>query len=127
MFELIRDVEIMKAETGMNIVKKWFDDGEEVYAEVKYDGIRAFAEMEGSKLQSIRTYNMSEFDTSKLAFISKQLSDLGAVWTDLFMTTPHFFIDFELTGKERQSVSGEVNKLLKGTAKEGCDENWKVN
>lgn len=123
---LIQDIEIMKAESDISIVKKWFERGEEVWAEMKYDGIRGFAEMVASGVKSIKTYNMSELDIGFMTNITEQLNKIHPVWVH-YIKEPHYFFDFEITGKERQSVSGEVNKLIQGTAKQGCDKNWVAN
>lgn len=123
---LIPDVEIMKAEDDVKIIKKWFESGEEVWAEMKYDGIRGFAEMDAKGVKSIKTYNMSELDIDYMTNITEQLNRIHPVWIH-YIHEPHYFFDFEITGKERQTVSGEVNKLIKGTAEKGCDKNWVAN
>jgi hypothetical protein len=126
-FVLIPDVEIMKADSDIKTVVKWFANGEDVFGELKYDGIRGFAEMkEGVGLVSIKSYNMSEMDIDMTPHIREQLNKMHEVWMEK-VGVPHYFFDFEITGKERRTVSGEVGKLIKGTAKEGCDENWMYN
>ena len=123
---LILDIEIMKAESDVNIVKKWFQEGKEVWAELKYDGIRGFAEMVANGVKSIKTYNMSELDIDVMTNIRDQLNKMHPVWVH-YIKEPHYFFDFEITGKERRTVSGEVGSLIKGKAKPGCDENWLAN
>jgi hypothetical protein len=123
---LIQDVEIMKADSDIEIVKKWFETGEEVWAEMKYDGIRGFSEMVRGSVVSTKTYNMSEMDIDIMCNITEQLNKMGKTWMKT-LNIDHFFFDFELTDAARQSISGEINKLLKGTAAKGCDEKWKAN
>jgi hypothetical protein len=123
---IIQDVEIMKAEADANIVKKWFAEGREVWAELKYDGIRGFAEMGVKGVKSIKSYNMSEMDIDFMTHIRDQLNKLHVVWLR-YTNEPHYFFDFEITGKMRRTVSGEVGKLIKNTAEVGCDENWLAN
>lgn len=125
-FVLIPDVEIMKAESDVKIIKKWFDSGEEVFAELKYDGIRGFAEMKPEGVVSIKSYNMSEMNIDFTPHIREQLNKLNEVW-QAKVGVPHYFFDFEITGKERRTVSGEVGKLIKETAEVGCDKNWMYN
>jgi len=124
--KLIPDVELMKCEKKISLVEEWFRKGEDVFAEMKYDGWRIFAEMKGTEVVSLKTYNMSELDITKMTHIVPQLELLGASWMKT-VNVEHYFFDFEITGKERQTVGGEIGKLLKGTAKEGCDKNWVVN
>lgn len=123
---LIQDIEIMKAESEIKQVAKWFADGEEVWAEMKYDGIRGFAECLDGKVKSVKTYNFSELDIDVMTNIAAQLNSIAPYFTNM-TSERHFFFDFEITGKERQAVSGEVNKLIKGTAVVGCDKNWQAN
>lgn len=122
-YEFIKDLEIMKADSDTEIVQKWFDKGEDVYAEVKYDGIRGFAIMKNNKVETIMTYNLRELDITKMTHIVPELERLS----ELTPKGNNYFFDFEITGFDRKAVSGEVNQLLKGTAKIGCDERWVAN
>lgn len=120
--KLIPDVELMKCDKNISTVEGWFAKRLPVFAEIKYDGIRAFAEIKYGKLVGIKTYNMNDFDITKLPYFTEQLETLGKA-----IEFDHFFFDFEITNALRQTVSGEVTKLLKGTAKEGCDKEWVAN
>jgi hypothetical protein len=95
---------------------------------MKYDGIRAFAEMKNDECIAVRTYNMLELNLDVLDNIPGQLEVLAQTWRKHIVDDEyHIFFDFEITGKERQSVSGQVNTVLKGTAKKGIDKEWMAN
>ena len=121
-YKFLTDIEVMKAEDEISIVKGWFDSNKDVYAEVKYDGIRCFSVIENGCVQNMFTYNLSELNIEKCQNTVNQLQELAK-----HIPYKKFFFDFEITGVNRQSVGGEVNKLIQDTAKNGCDDNWVYN
>lgn len=86
--ELISDKSVMLAteeKIGIPIADKWFEDGELVFEEEKFDGNR-----------------------------------LTLLYEDKFL-------DGELTAKDRLSISGKVNSILKGKGTVGMDKDWEFN
>jgi ATP-dependent DNA ligase len=69
---------------------------------------------------------MSEMDITKMTHFIPQIERMAETWNSMF-NQEHFFFDFEITNALRQSVSGEVLKLILGTAPVGCDEKWEFN
>ncbi len=120
--EVIADLELMKCKKERPIVEEWLKDGKDVYAELKYDGIRGFATIPNKKVQSMKTYNMTPFHLDKLTTIIPQLENLAKL-SDI----DNFFFDFEITDGLRQSISGKVNSHLQGKSIEGCDKEWLIN
>lgn len=119
--------EMMKADDNIKIVEQWFEEDKEVWAEFKYDGIRGIGAFDDNMLKSIKTYNMRDFDLSLMKFVPLQLWQFYTILREATGAPTDLFLDFEVTGKKRQSVSGEVGRVLKSTAPEGIDENWIIN
>lgn len=117
--------EIMKAASDTKIISDWFDMGKCVWGELKYDGIRGFAHFnfKSLKVQSIKTYNMTDFN---LELIPEIIAELEELVTWIPNQERDFFLDFEIIGKDRKSVSGQVNRVLKGTAPVGIAKGWDV-
>lgn len=126
-YKFIEDLEVMKGESDTKYIVQWYEQKRKVYAEIKYDGIRCFSIVDGvtKKLKKAFTYNLSLLDLSKMTYLVEELEGLAQHITEY--GDKDFFFDFEITGKNRQGVSGEVGKLINGTAVVGCDENWMAN
>jgi len=108
--------EMMKASDDIKVVERWLQSNEEVWAEFKYDGIRGIAAFRGSQLDSIKTYNMRDFDLSFMSTVPLQLYKFYVVLREVTGAPEDLFLDFEITGNNRQSVSGEVSRVLKSSA-----------
>jgi len=86
--ELFSDRSVMLAteeKLGIPVADKWFEDGEQVFEEEKFDGNR------------------------------------------MVLLYEDRFLDGELIAKDRQSISGKVNSILKGKGILGMDEDWTYN
>ena len=121
-YKFINDLEIMKGEVETSIVQAWLDDEEDVFAEIKYDGVRCFAICEDDEVKRALTYSLTELDIEKMTHLVKELELILP-----YIKCKKVFFDFEITGIDRKSVGGEVNKLIQGTAEKGCDKNWRFN
>jgi DNA ligase-1 len=117
-FNLIPNNEMMKAEDNKEVVKKWLEEGKSVFAEEKFDGVRIWCEMVRGKIEHFYTYNFQELNMDCMQNIAKQLRMIFP------LNNFHYFIDGEMLGKNRQSVSGLITKILKGTAPKEIDKNF---
>jgi DNA ligase-1 len=104
--ELIPDPSLMLAEDDHKAIDKW----DSIVCEEKYDGVRVICSIEGGKAK-FYTRAFNELDVKYLTKIADQLKHLSR---DL----GNIFFDGELTDKDRKSVSGKVNQILKGSPKE---------
>ncbi len=118
--EVIFDLEMMKAEDDMRIVESWFNSGEEVYAEFKYDGIRIWGRMENGEVKDLFTYNNNQLPLEFMLTVTEEIESI-------FPKNYTGIIDGEITGVDRQSVSGLVGKIINGTAYSGIDDNFIFN
>jgi DNA ligase-1 len=84
-------------------------------AEEKYDGVRFICMIDdmGEPTFYTRNGNVADFDV-----LSEQIKSLQI---------HNIVLDGEVTGKDRQSVSGLVNKYLKGTATKNLDKDFVYN
>jgi ATP-dependent DNA ligase len=114
------DNKMMKADDKMSIIEKWFEDGEEVFAETKMDGVRIWVEILNNKIKGFFTYEGRPIDITRMSNIVKALSSID-------FKIKHAFIDGELTGTDRQSVSGLVTKIIEGTAPVDIDKAFVFN
>ncbi len=113
--ELIPDPSLMLAEDDHKAIDKW----DSIVCEEKYDGVRVICAIEERKAK-FYTRAFNELDTKYLTKIAEQLlhlsKDLGNI-----------FFDGELTDKDRKSVSGKVNQILKGSPKESIGDDLLFN
>ncbi len=124
--EFIPVPSLMLAKEEDGIVEKWLEKDERVWAEEKYDGVRIAAIMSTVNNQmdiKFFTRNFNELDGTKLSRIKSAL--LEAVLK--YNLDGNFFFDGELTDINRQKISGNVNKILKGTAPDNIDESFVYN
>lgn len=123
--DLINTRELMKAASDISIVEKWISSKERVFAEIKYDGVRGFAciNLDGT-VESIQTYNMRYLQLDLIPWLVSEIEDFARC----IHTKSPVFLDFEILSADRQSVSGDVNRVLQGTAPVGIDKenNWYI-
>lgn len=113
--ELIPDPSLMLAEDDHKVISKW----ESIVCEEKYDGVRVICAIENRK-PKFYTRSFNELDVRFLTKISEQLLHLSRDLGDIFF-------DGELTDKDRKSVSGKVNQMLKGSPKESIGDDLLFN
>lgn len=113
--ELIPDPSLMLAEDDHKAIDKW----NSIVCEEKYDGVRVICAIENRKAK-FYTRAFNELDTKYLSKIADQLLHLSR---DL----GNIFFDGELTDKDRKSVSGKVNQILKGSPKESIGDDLLFN
>ncbi len=120
--EFIPVPSLMLAKEEDGVVEEWLEKGETVWAEEKYDGVRVVAVMVKGDIKFF-TRNFNELDGTKLTRIKTAL--LNAV--EKYNFTGDYFFDGELTDINRQKISGNVNKILKGSAPDNIDETFIYN
>jgi len=113
--ELIPDPSLMLAEDDHKAIDKW----NSIVCEEKYDGVRVICAIESGK-PKFYTRAFNELDVKYLSKIAEQLLHLGRDLGDIFF-------DGELTDKDRKSVSGKVNQILKGSPKESIGDDLLFN
>lgn len=113
--ELIPDPSLMLAEDDHKAIDKW----DSIVCEEKYDGVRVICAIESRKAK-FYTRAFNELDTKYLTKIAEQLLHLSRDLGDIFF-------DGELTDKDRKSVSGKVNQILKGSPKESIGDDLLFN
>jgi ATP-dependent DNA ligase len=114
----------MKAEDDISLIQNF----KEMYVDEKLDGVRVWAEIRKKTVVAFRTYEFREIDINCLQNLKSQIEDLIKPF-NVFESLMGdeglaIFVDGELTGKDRQSVSGQVNKILKGTASVDIDKDF---
>lgn len=117
-YELISNNEMMKADDNVEIVREWFKEKKDVLAEEKFDGVRIWALIDKGKPVHFYTYNFQELPMKYMRNIARQLQMISPINNETW------FVDGEMIGKDRKSVSGQITKILKGTATEGVDKNF---
>lgn len=113
--ELIPDPSLMLAEDDHKAIDKW----DSIVCEEKYDGVRVICAIENRKAK-FYTRAFNELDSKYLSKIAEQLLHLSRDLGDIFF-------DGELTDKDRKSVSGKVNQILKGSPKESIGDDLLFN
>lgn len=116
-YNLIPDPSLMLAREKEGVIETW----PEIHCEVKYDGVRMIAVVESGDVKFF-TRNFNELDATKLSRIKQGIIKL--VNGNLFA---NLFFDGELTDLNRKSVSGKLNKILKGTAPSDIDKDFMFN
>lgn len=111
---IIPDLSVMLAESDREEIEKWVQHYGYVWVEEKYDGVRVIA----LKKNGIITFLTRNFN--QLIGMS-EIEE--AVYT-LLQNYDNIFIDGELTDLDRKSVSGKINRILKGTAPENIDKDF---
>lgn len=111
---LIPDVDVMLAESNEDEINKWLETYGHVWVEEKYDGVRVIA----IKKNGIITFLTRNFN--QLIGMSKVENAVEK----LLEKYDNVFVDGELTDLDRKSVSGKVNRILKGTAPANIDDDF---
>tara|TARA_Y100000356_G_scaffold2025_1_gene1486 strand:- start:59 stop:1375 length:1317 start_codon:yes stop_codon:yes gene_type:complete len=93
---------VMRAQDKPEEVEKWG----KFYVETKYDGVRVIAKVENGKV-SYWTRNFNEIPAEYMQGVTDAILELCG-------TTTNIFLDGELTDSNRKSVSGKLNRMLKG-------------
>jgi len=106
--ELIFDKEVMLAEKDPELIQEW--KVEDIVVNTKYDGIRLVSQWDVKTQKFIfLTRNFNIVPNEYLKNIDAQLQTLLSIKSNAV------FFDGELIAKSRTTISGELNKMLKGT------------
>jgi DNA ligase-1 len=105
--ELIPNPSLMLSEDDVELIEKW----DTIYCEHKYDGVRIIAIYKDGDFQYF-TRNFNQVPTEHMKYVNIELHKMVA-------SNPNFdfegwFFDGELTDHDRKSVSGKLNRMLKG-------------
>ena len=105
--ELIPNPSLMLSEDDVELIDKW----DTIYCEHKYDGVRIIAIYKDGDFQYF-TRNFNQVPTEHMKYVNNELHKIVAA-------NPNFdfedwFFDGELTDHDRKSVSGKLNRMLKG-------------
>lgn len=126
---------VQLASKGVEKIEKW--DCSTFRVNIKYDGVRIIATYTYQDDWRFFTRNFNELDKTKL---SNVLSNLNEIFIDKINNvnkykTEGFFVDGELIAKDsivegenssqaRQSITGNVNRILKGKANNDIDKTF---
>jgi DNA ligase-1 len=113
---LIPDLDVMLAESDEEAINKWLEIYGHVWVEEKYDGVRVIA----IKKNGIITFLTRNFN--QLIGMSK----VEASVEKLLEKFDNVFVDGELTDSDRKSVSGKINRILKGSAPANIDDDFQL-
>jgi DNA ligase-1 len=105
--QLIPNPSLMLSEDDVELISKW----DTIYCEHKYDGVRIIAMYKDGDFQYF-TRNFNQVPTEYMKYVNEDLHSVVAA-------NPNFdfegwFFDGELTDHDRKSVSGKLNRMLKG-------------
>jgi DNA ligase-1 len=105
--ELIPNPSLMLSEDDVELIEKW----DTIYCEHKYDGVRIIALYKNGDFQYY-TRNFNQVPTEHMKYVNNELHKI-------ISANPNFdfegwFFDGELTDHDRKSVSGKLNRMLKG-------------
>ena len=105
--QLIPNLSLMLSEDDVELIDKW----DTIYCEHKYDGVRIIALYKDGDFQYF-TRNFNQVPTEHMKYVNADLHSIVAA-------NPKFdfegwFFDGELTDHDRKSVSGKLNRMLKG-------------
>jgi len=114
-YNMIPDPSLMLAEAKEDEIEKW----DRIWCEEKYDGVRVCALVKDEDV-TFFTRAFKELDNTKLSKIKGQL-------LEYCKDSDPVFFDGELTDLDRRSVSGKVNKIMKGTAPDNIDDEFLFN
>ena len=106
---------VMRAQDKPEEVEKWG----KFYVETKYDGVRVIAKVENGKI-SYWTRNFNEIPAEYMQPITDELLILSKGQNDIFF-------DGELTDSNRKSVSGKLNRMLKGNPDSNISDDFMFN
>jgi DNA ligase-1 len=109
---LIFDRSLMLASKDMSVVKEW--NPADTIINVKYDGIRLVAYHAKDAIDfQFFTRSFNKINSAYLKTIEDQLKLIFLDNGNQYKKT--FFVDGELTSKDRLSVSGDLNRMLRET------------
>jgi DNA ligase-1 len=105
--QLIPNPSLMLSEDDVELIDNW----DTIYCEHKYDGVRIIALYKDGDFQYF-TRNFNQVPTEHMKYVNVDLHSIVAA-------NPKFdfegwFFDGELTDHDRKSVSGKLNRMLKG-------------
>ena len=105
--QLIPNLSLMLSEDDVELIDNW----DTIYCEHKYDGVRIIALYKDGDFQYF-TRNFNQVPTEHMKYVNADLHSVVAA-------NPKFdfegwFFDGELTDHDRKSVSGKLNRMLKG-------------
>jgi DNA ligase-1 len=105
--ELIPNPSLMLSEDDIELIEKW----DTIYCEHKYDGVRIIAIYKDGDFQYF-TRNFNQVPTEHMKYVNEDLHKLVAA--NPTFDFEGWFFDGELTDHDRKSVSGKLNRMLKG-------------
>ena len=106
---------VMRAQDKPEEVEKWG----KFYVETKYDGVRVIAKIENGKV-SYWTRNFNEIPAEYMQPVTDEILKLCGNNTNIFL-------DGELTDSNRKSVSGKLNRMLKGNPDSSISDDFIFN
>ena len=108
---------IMRAQDKPEEVEKWG----KFYVETKYDGVRVIVKIEKGKV-SYWTRNFNEIPAEYMQPITNEILKLCPNNKSM-----NIFLDGELTDSNRKSVSGKLNRMLKGNPDSNISDDFIFN
>lgn len=105
--ELIPNPSLMLSEDDVELIETW----DRIYCEHKYDGVRIIAIYKSGSF-SYFTRNFNQIPTEYMKYVDDELHKLVNSKPDFDFEG--WFFDGELTDHDRKSVSGKLNRMLKG-------------
>jgi DNA ligase-1 len=105
--ELIPNPSLMLSEDDVELINNW----DVIYCEHKYDGVRIIALFKDGDFQYF-TRNFNQVPTEHMKYVNEDLHKL--VSANPTFDFEGWFFDGELTDHDRKSVSGKLNRMLKG-------------
>jgi DNA ligase-1 len=105
--ELIPNPSLMLAQDDVDEIENW----PEIICEHKYDGVRVIALYKDGNFNYF-TRNFNQIPTEYMKYVNDEL--LNVVEANPVTNFDCLFFDGELTDFDRKSVSGKLNRMLKG-------------
>jgi DNA ligase-1 len=105
--ELIPNPSLMLSEDDVELIETW----DKIYCEHKYDGVRIIAIYKGGEFQYF-TRNFNQISTEYMRYVDNELHRI--IDAHPSFDFEGWFFDGELTDHDRKSVSGKLNRMLKG-------------
>jgi DNA ligase-1 len=106
--ELIPNPSLMLAQDDVDEIENW----DKIYCEHKYDGVRIIALFKDGNFQYF-TRNFNQVPTEYMKYVNDDLLTIVDS-APPEMDFEGWFFDGELTDFDRKSVSGKLNRMLKG-------------
>ena len=105
--ELIPNPSLMLSEDDVELIETW----DKIYCEHKYDGVRIIAIYKAGEFQYF-TRNFNQVPTEYMKYVNDELHKI--INAHESFDFEGWFFDGELTDHDRKSVSGKLNRMLKG-------------